>query len=100
MLDYNGKTYEVAYGVKRLTMAEQMCGKPMLDVFDRAPSLGETLAFLACGLRYEGSGGWLNPREAQQTAEGMLETLGFPAVYREIEEAIERDCGFLSRGIA
>lgn len=95
MLDYEGKTYEVAYGVKRLTMAETMCGKPMLDVFDRAPSIGETLAFLTAGLRYEGSAGWLNPREAQAVAEGMLETLGFATVYKEIEGAIERDCGFL-----
>lgn len=95
MLDYEGKTYEVAYGVKRLTMAEQACGKPMLEVFDRAPSLGETLAFLSAGLRYEGSAGWLNPREAQEVATGMLETLGFAAVYKEIEGAIERDCGFL-----
>ena len=36
-----------------------------------------------------------HPKEAQAVAEGMLETLGFATVYKEIESAIERDCGFL-----
>lgn len=96
-LECNGKSYELSFGVKRLQMAEGAVGRSVIKVFEDMPTLSDLATVCGFGLKEEGAAAWVNPKQGVDLALGMIGELGFMTVYKEVTEAVERDCGFLFR---
>lgn len=99
-IETEDKSYELAYGLKRLEMAEAGVGNvAMATLFQNRPTTGQLITFAAYGLREQGSPAWLNPKRATDLLSGWMESErgGYGAPYSEVTQAIERDCGFLFR---
>lgn len=97
MLTLDDEQYEVAYGTRRIMLAEDAVGKSTLQVFDGMPTLSELVAFLGYGLRRAGADAWLSPKQGRETALAIVDALGIKACCEEVAEAINRDCGFFFR---
>lgn len=97
MFDQDGITYELAYGRARIESAEVMIGESVIGVFRDMPTIRQLCQVMACGLRREGEATWVNPRRGLEVAQAHVEKEGFMTAYREVTEALDRDCGFLFR---
>lgn len=97
MIEYDGTSYELAYGRKRIEVAEASLGKSILAVFSDRPTIKDLVIAMACGMRREGESAWMNPKQASKVAEECVEELGYATCYQQTIEAIDRDCGFLFR---
>lgn len=92
----DGKSYEVAYTMKRIEMYENSGHKPVMASLTQNGgtfSISELKALCAYGLKLEG-GAYVNPKKGQEMAEGLIEANGYIEVYGAVTEALERDCGF------
>ena len=90
-----GKTYEIAFSMKRIEMYENG-RKPVMASFAQnggAFSIGELKALIAYGLRLEG-GAWVNPKKGMEMAEELIEENGYFGMFEPVTAALERDCGF------
>lgn len=97
--ELNGKTYEIAYNIKRIEMYENN-NTPVMATFSRNGgvfAIGQLKAIIAYGLRLEG-GQWVSPSQGLQMAEKLIETNGFLAMTEAVADALMRDCGFFFMG--
>lgn len=97
MLTLNDEQYEVAFGARRIMLAEDAVGKSLIKVFDGVPTLSELVTFLGYGLRRAGADAWLSPSQGRETALALVDANGVKACCEEVAEAINRDCGFFFR---
>ena len=96
MLTDGEKDYELCYSMKRIQMIEgSMGGKSLLSAMSGVPAISDLVKMCAYGLRVSGKQGWISPTQGTRVAETAIENDGFMVVYREVSEALERDCGFL-----
>lgn len=96
MVGTNGEVYELCYGVKRLEMAEAAIKKSVMQAFDGTPTIRELCTVAAYGMKASG-GGWISPAQGIEVAERAVEEGGFMTFYKEVTDALQRDCGFLFR---
>lgn len=92
------ETYELVFGMKRLEMAEAAMGnRSIMAAFSQMPSIKDLLTTCAYGMRKAGQTSWVSPSQGFAAAETAMEEVGYMALYKEVSEALERDCGFLFR---
>lgn len=100
MIETEEKSYDLQYGVKRIQMAEAALGnRSVIVIFNEQPSVKDLCTVAAYGLREDGKPGWVNPKQALDAVEAFIDSDegGYVALYKEVAEAINRDCGFLFR---
>ena len=93
--EVNGKTYEIAYNIKRVELYENT-NPPVMETFARNNgifTIGQLKAVIGYGLRLEG-GQWVSPAQGMQMAENLIEANGYPAMTVAVIDAMQRDCGF------
>lgn len=98
--EIDGKDYVITYNQKRIDMYERS-NKPIMSTFVQnggAFSVAELKGLLAYGLRAMG-GAFVNPKRGMEIAENLMEINGYLAVFERVSEALERDCGFLFKGM-
>lgn len=96
----NGKTYEIAYNIKRMKMYENS-NPPIMSTYSNNGghfTIGQLEAIIAYGLRLEG-GEWVSPSEGMQMAENLIEANGYVPMLSAVTEAIARDCAFFFAGV-
>lgn len=97
MFNHDGTSYELAYSRKRLESAEAMIGDSVIQIFRGVPTIRQLASVMACGMRREGDTNWMNPKQALAVADAHIEEAGLMTAYKEVSEALDRDCGFLFR---
>lgn len=96
MINDGNEDYELVYSMKRLQLLEQAMGdKSVLAAFQGIPSIRDLLLACSYGMRRSGKDSWVSPSQGYAAAERAMESSGFMPVYKEVSEALERDCGFL-----
>lgn len=96
MISDGKQDYELVFSMKRLQMMERAMGdKSLMMAFKGVPSITDLLTACAYGMRLAGKDSWVSPSQGYAAAERAMESQGFTPVYREVSEALERDCGFL-----
>ena len=97
MFEINGKSYELKYNLKRVEMIEAAVGMPtMADLSAHRGMFGISglKAYLAYGLKEEGSDAFVPYKKGIEMAEALIETEGYVRVNGAVLEALERDCPF------
>ena len=100
MIETEEKSYELRYGVKRIQMAEAAIGnRSVISIFSDQPSVKDLVTVAAYGLREEGDAAYVNPKQAISIVEGYIDSDegGYVQLYKQVAEAVNRDCGFLFR---
>ena len=97
MITYDGKNYVLKYNMKRIEMIEGVTNMPTLADLQRTRGmlcLASLKAYVAYGIKEDGSDVFLNPRKGMEIAESLIETTGYTDVCAIVLEALERDCPF------
>lgn len=98
MISDGQKDYELVYSMKRIKMIEAaMKGRSFITAMSGFPSISDLITICAYGLRESGKVGWISPLQGSAIAEQAIEEQGLMEVYKDVSEALERDCGFLFR---
>lgn len=97
MFEVDGTSYELSYGVKRIEMCEATIKKGVIQAFQSMPTISDLAAVIAYGMRRDGETAWVNYKQAFPVAEAHIEEVGYMTAYREVTDALDRDCGFLFR---
>lgn len=95
------KNYELKYNMKRVELIENAVGMPtMADIAAHRGmlSLSTLKAYIAYGLKEEGSDVFVKPKEGLEMAEKLIESMGYQPVDAEVIEALHRDCPFFFQG--
>lgn len=96
-INVNGKNYELAYTIGRVSLYESEAGIPLMFSVARSEGLlgvAQLVTLVACGLKTAG-GTHLSLDEGLAVAEAHLKDAGYNVLTAEANEALERDCGFL-----
>lgn len=100
VFEIDGKSYDIAYNIKRIEMYENMFGSIIASVSNSgAFSVPQLRGLIGYGLRFEG-GSWVNPKHGMEMAYGLIEEYGYPELSSAVIEALERDCPFFFQGIS
>lgn len=100
MIEFDGKSYELKYSLKRIEMIEAATGTPIMAEINKHQamlSLSALKIYFAYGLKEEGADAFVPPKEGMQKAEALIESEGYLAVCGSVLETLERDCPFFFR---
>lgn len=96
MISDGKEDYELVYSMRRIQMIEAaMGGKSFVMAMSGVPAVTDLLKIASYGMRKSGRDSWISPTQGVKVAEDAMESAGFMALYKEVSQALERDCGFL-----
>lgn len=97
-IEYDGKTYELKYNLKRIELIENATGTPILASMQNGMMrISHLKAYIGYGLKEEGADTFVNPKVGLDVAEALIETQGYVWAGQTVAEALERDCPFFFR---
>lgn len=95
---FDGKTYEIKFTIASIEKFENAHG-PIMIVAARPGgilSVRETIDMMAASL-YNDKGNRMGSDQGTKIAEGYMQEIGLLPVQQMLGEALERDCGFLTK---
>lgn len=101
MITFEDKTYVLKYNMKRIELIEAATSMPTLADLKRTGGmlgLASLKAYIAYGIKEEGSDTFLPPKKGMELAEKLIESNGYADVCGTVVEALERDCPFFFQG--
>lgn len=100
MIEFDNKTYELKYNLKRVEMIEATTGMPTMAELQRTRGMigiASLKAYFAYGLKEVGEDTFIPPKKGMEICEQMIESEGYTAVCGTVMEVLERDCPFFFR---
>lgn len=100
MFEIDGKSYALKYNMDRVEMIENSIGMPtMAELYSHKGmlSLSALKAYLAHGLKEEGSDSFVPVKKGLEMAKNLIQNEGYTNTCGAVVEALERDCPFFFR---
>lgn len=101
MLEYEGKRYELKYGLKRIELIENATSSPVMAELVKNKgmlSINQLVNYFAYGLKEEESDVFVPVKKGIEIAETLIKNEGYVSICGIVLEALERDCPFFFQG--
>lgn len=99
MIEYEGKSYELKFSLKRISIIENALKKPIMSMLQNGfMTISELSTCVAYGMIEEGADAYVNPKKALEIVNDILNEDGsYFNMSDELADALERDCPFFFR---
>lgn len=100
IFEFDEKTYELKYNLKRIEIIEKITGEPVIATIsknDGILTIANLRTYFSYGLKEAGSDLFVTPSIGSEICEKMIETNGYVSTSSLVLKALQADAGFLFR---